>query len=102
MLYDEGSANGSVPGTVKVRFVYDGDPQVSATITIYAHGGTITARGSARLSSPTSASPSFAGTLSIDSGSGRYSHAHGGGRLYGVFYRRSYGLIVQTQGTLDY
>jgi hypothetical protein len=102
VLIDKGYAHGSVPGAVSVRFTYNGNPNVSAQITIYAHGGSIRASGRGLLSNPNSSSPSFKGSLSITGGSGRYAHAHGGGRLYGVFYRRSYGLIVQTVGTLRY
>jgi hypothetical protein len=101
-LYDEGLAHGTLPGKAKIRFVYDGNPQVSAQITIYAHAGTIVAHGSARLSNPNSSAPSFKGTLTISSGSGRYAHARGSGKLYGVFYRRSYAITVQTEGTLRY
>jgi hypothetical protein len=101
-LYDEGNAHGTLPGKVKIRFRYDGNPQVSAQITIYAHGGSILADGSARLSNPSSQAPSFKGTIAIGSGSGRYARAHGSGRLYGVFYRRSYAITVQTEGTLHY
>ena len=61
MLYDEGAAHGTLPGTVKIRFTYDGNPDVSAQITIYGHDGTIRASGSARLSSPTSSSPELQG-----------------------------------------
>jgi hypothetical protein len=102
LLIDEGSASGSMPGRVRVRFTYNGEPSVNAQITIFGHSGSINAHGSGRLSSPTSASPSFKGVLTISSGSGRYSHARGSGRLYGVFYRRSYGMIVQTEGSLRY
>jgi hypothetical protein len=102
LLIDEGAVHGTIPGKVKVRFVYNGNPAVTAQITIYSHAGTILARGSGHLSSPTSASPSFSGTLTIAGGSGRYLHARGGGRLYGVFYRRSYAMMVQTDGSLHY
>lgn len=101
-LYDEGTAHGTLPGTVKIRFLYDGNPQVSAQITILTHGGSIVAHGSGRLSNPNSSSPSFKGTITISSGSGRYAHARGSGRFYGVFYRRSYAITVQTEGTLRY
>jgi len=102
VLYDEGYAHGTLPGNVKIRFLYDGNPSVSAQITIYGHSGTIQAHGSGALSDPTSASPSFKGTLTITHGSGRYARARGGGALYGVFYRRSYAITVQTEGTLHY
>jgi hypothetical protein len=100
-LYDEGYAHGSLPGPVKVSFFYDGEPMVSAHITIDTRGGAIEAHGVARLSSPSSSAPSFKGTLTIASGSGRYAHAHGNGSFFGVFYRRSYALTVQTEGTLQ-
>jgi hypothetical protein len=102
VLYDEGAAHGTFPGTVKVRFLYNGSPTVSAQITISGHAGSIQAHGSGKMSNPTSANPSFKGALTITSGSGRYSHAHGTGAFYGVFYRRSYGMTVQTEGTLHY
>jgi hypothetical protein len=102
VLIDEGAARGTIPGSVRVHFVYNGNPTVSAQITIFGRAGHINAHASARLSSPTSPSPSFKGTLTIVGGSGRYAHAHGGGKLYGIFYRRSYGLLVQTEGTLQY
>ncbi len=102
-LIDEGKAHGTLPGTVKIRFVYNGDPTVSAQITIYPRGGgAINASGTGHLSSPNSATPSFKGALRITGGSGRYSHAHGNGSMYGIFYRRSYAITVQTQGTLQY
>jgi hypothetical protein len=101
-LIDEGPASGTIPGKARIVFVYDGDPTVSAQITIYGRQGIVSAHGTARLSSPTNSRPSFAGTLTITGGSGRYSHARGGGRLYGVFYRRSYAITVQTEGTLRY
>jgi hypothetical protein len=102
VLTDEGPATGTVPGRVRVRFIYNGDPSVSAQITIYGHAGTILAHGSGRLSNPTSSSPSFKGTLAISGGSGRYASARGGGEMFGVFYRRSYAITVQTRGVLHY
>ncbi|MGH2903682.1 MAG: hypothetical protein ACRDK7_08885 [Solirubrobacteraceae bacterium] len=99
-LIDEGPTTGSVPGRVKVHFIYNGDPNVRAKFTIYAHGGSISGRGKAKLSSPTSPKPSFHGSFAVIGGSGRYAHVTGAGQLYGVFTRRGYGLVVQTIGKL--
>jgi hypothetical protein len=101
-LIDEGHATGTIPGNVRILFTYNGDPNVSARITIYGRHGTIRVRASGRLSSPTNPNPSFSGTLTITGGSGRYTHARGSGKLYGVFHRRSYAMTVQTRGTLHY
>jgi hypothetical protein len=101
-VIDEGPATGTIPGKARIVFVYNGNPAVSAQITIVGHGGSIQAHGTGHLSNPSSASPSFKGALTITAGGGRYAHAHGSGQLFGVFYRRSYAITVQTQGTLDY
>lgn len=101
-LLDEGRVTGSFPGSVQVRFVYDGDPNVSAQITISGSGGSLSAKGTGRLSSPTSPDPSFRGHMRITGGTGRYAHVHGSGELFGVFNRRSYALTVQAVGRLPY
>ena len=101
-LIDEGPASGTIPGNVRVRFTYNGNPEVFAQFTIRGHHGSIMGHAHGRLSNPTSTSPSLRGSLSITGGSGRYAHAGGGGELFGVFNRRSYGLIVQTIATLRY
>jgi hypothetical protein len=102
VIIDEGHASGSFPGLVKVRFLYNGEPTVSARFTISGSGGSIYAHGTGRLSSPTSPAPSFHGSFTVTGGSGRYAHAHGGGALYGVYFRRSYALTVQAAGKLPY
>jgi len=101
-LIDEGHASGTVPGTVVVRFTYNGSPTVYADFTIYARAGTISGHANGRLSNPTSASPSSRGALTLSGGGGHYAHAHGSGELFGVFYRRSYAMTVQTRGALAY
>jgi hypothetical protein len=101
-LLDEGRATGTFPGWVRVQFTYTGDPTVTARFTIAGSGGRIEARGSGKLSSPTTPNPSFRGHMTITGGSGRYAHIHGGGELFGVFNRRSYGLTVQAIAKLPY
>jgi hypothetical protein len=102
VIIDEGSVSGSFPGSVRVRFLYDGEPEVSASFTIAGHGGSVSARATGTLSSPTSPTPSFKGHLTVTGGSGRYAHVHGGGELSGVYNRRSYALTVQAIGKLPY
>ena len=102
VIIDQGSVSGTFPGSVRVRFLYDGEPQVSAQFTIIGHGGSISARATGRLSSPTSVTPSFSGKMTITGGSGRYAHIHGDGDLYGVYNRRTYALTVQAIGKLPY
>jgi|HubBroStandDraft_2_1064218.scaffolds.fasta_scaffold03144_2 hypothetical protein len=102
VIIDEGPVSGTLPGSVRVRFLYDGEPQVSAQFTITGRSGSISAHATGRLSSPTSASPSFSGHMTITGGSGRYAHVHGSGELFGVYYRRSYALTVQAIGKLPY
>lgn len=101
-LTDEGQASGTFPGRVRVRFTYNGDPLVLAQFTIYGAGGSISGRAQGRLNDVSSPSPSFRGSLSITGGRGRYAHVRGGGELFGVYYRRGYGLLVQTIATLRY
>jgi hypothetical protein len=104
-ILDEGPALGTVPGKVRVYFVYNGEPAVSARFTIYGHGGSISGKADGRLSNPTSPDPSFRGAFAVTGGSGRYAHIHGTGELFGVFSRRGsdkYGLVVQTIGRLPY
>jgi hypothetical protein len=102
LLIDEGAATGTIPGRVRVFFNYDGSPKVSARFTIYGAHGTLTGSAAAQLSNPDTPRPSFRGSLSLTGGSGIYAHARGRGEMFGVFYRRGYGMIVQTIGRLRY
>jgi hypothetical protein len=101
VLSEVGRVSGTVPGTASVRL--DVGENVTATFTIHVRGGgSITGHGSAALHSSGRYS-SFGGSLSVTGGTGRYTHAHGAGKLYGVIERRTDNLTVQTrEGTLHY
>ncbi len=101
-IIDEGRATGTLPGSVRAYFTYTGEPTVTASFEIYGRGWSISGHGSGRLSSPNSTTPSFRGSLTLSGGNGRYAHAHGSGEMFGVYDRRSYGLTVQTIGSLHY
>ncbi len=99
-FYEEGSATGALPATVKVRFTVG--TSISGSFTLYPRGGgSISGSGSAHLHS-TGTYASFGGSMSVDRGSGRYAHARGRGGFYGVLNRRSSALTIQTTGRLSY
>ena len=101
-LIDEGPIGGTLPGRARVRFVYNGSPNVTATFTIRTSGGSLSGSARCRLSNPASPTPSFRGALRISGGSGRYARARGSGELFGVFHRHGYGLVVQAIGRMSY
>lgn len=98
-LYETGKASGTLPGSMRVHM------RIAATFSgsfvIYAQGGTIDGHGSATPHG-SGVYESFAGTLIVSGGSGRYSHAHGRAGLYGTFNRNTYALVVKTTGNLHY
>jgi hypothetical protein len=101
VVIEEGKAEGALPGTMRVHL--DTNIPFRASFTLRTRGGTLQGHGSA---TPCEAKctghyESFRGTLVIDGGSGRYAHARGHGGLYGVFDRETYGVEVQTTGTLS-
>jgi len=98
-LFEEGPASGPLAGLVKARLRVTAD--ISGSFTFYPGGGSISGRGVGRLhESGTYAS--FGGTVTVIGGTGRYSHAHGGGGLYGVYDRKTLGVTIQTTGSLSY
>ena len=98
-LLEEGNATGGLPGPVKVRFVVGAT--VSASFTIYAHGGSISGHGAGTLHS-SGVYASFGGTMTVSHGTGRYAHARGRGGFYGTINRNTYAVTVQTTGKLSY
>jgi hypothetical protein len=101
-LIETGKATGTIPG--KMRAVVNIGATISGTFTISVHGvGTITGHGTA---TPHGSGrfESFAGSIVVTGGTGRYAHARGHTGLYGTFDRESedYALVIQTTGTLSY
>jgi hypothetical protein len=98
-INEEGKATGTLPGSMRVRL--DVGTTFTGTFKIYASGGLIEGHGSATPHG-SGTYESFAGTLTVTHGTGRYAHAHGKGGLYGTFNRNNYALVVKTTGSLTY
>jgi hypothetical protein len=102
IFIEVGKVSGTLPGTVSVRL--DVGPEIiTASFTIKPRsGGSIVGSGRAKIGS-SGRYTSFSGTLSVSGGTGRYAHARGAGKLYGVLERKSDNVTVQTrEGTLEY
>ena len=98
-LFEEGTAHGTLPGSMRAYLSLGAT--FAGSFTIDTNGGTINGHGTA---TPHGGGlyESFAGTLIVTGGTGRYTHAHGHAKLYGAFNRRTYALTVQTTGSLSY
>jgi hypothetical protein len=97
LLFEEGAARGTLPGSMHAYCSLGAT--FSANFTIYTNDGTIKGHGTA-IPHGSGLYESFAGTLTITSGTGRYTHAHGHAQLYGTFNRRTYAVTMQTTGSL--
>jgi hypothetical protein len=99
LLSEEGSASGTLPG--KMRASVNVGASITGNFTIYTKGGTIKGRGTATPHGSGSVE-SFAGSVTVIGGTGRFAHARGKTGLYGTFNRSTYALTIQTTGTLSY
>jgi hypothetical protein len=96
---ETGSASGTLPGSMRVRMIFAST--FSGSFAIYTRQGRIDGHGRAQPHGG-GVYESFAGTIVVSGGSGRYRHAHGTARLYGTFNRENYALTIQTTGTLRF
>jgi hypothetical protein len=101
-LYESGSASGSLAGSISVHLDVISTNRVTAQVTVFPHGGSLSGNASARYTSSGS-TESFSGTLSIDHGTGSYSHASGSDMSFsGTIQRSNDALTVKVSGKLSY
>lgn len=100
-LVEEGSASGTIPGRAQVRLAL-ATTTAKATFTIHARGGSIRGSGTVYVHPGKRGNTyeSFSGSIVVHHGTGRYAHAVGTGKLYGVLNRNSDNAEVQVVGTL--
>jgi hypothetical protein len=100
-LNEQGSATGTIHGTIYIHLRVSSN-RVSAEVSIYPHGGSLTGYGSASYHVNGGFAP-FSGTLTISRGSGTYAHAHSGAlRFTGTIQRSNDAVTVQLSGRLSY
>jgi hypothetical protein len=99
-LDEQGSASGSVAGTIYVHLKIVSTSRVVAEVNLYPRGGSITGLASASYHRGSS-SADFAGTMSIARGTGSYAHARGSGLSFSGTIRRSdEAIAVRVRGTV--
>jgi hypothetical protein len=81
-LNEEGSASGTIPGTIYIHLTVASTNRVTAEVDIYPSGGSITGYASASYR-PSGGVATFSGTMTVERGSGRYDRAHGSGLSFG-------------------
>jgi hypothetical protein len=101
-LNEEGSASGTINGTIYIHLRISSNSSVTAEVNIYPSGGSLTGHGSASYHINGSYA-SFSGSLSIARGTGTYSRAHASGLQFtGKIRRRNDAVSVQLNGPLSY
>ncbi len=100
-LNEQGSASGTIKGTIYIHLDVVSPNRVTAEVSIYPSGGSLTGTGSAdyRVNGGTA---SFTGTMSIDRGTGSYAGAHGSGLSFsGTIQRLSGAVTVHLSGKMS-
>ena len=77
-LNEEGSASGTVPGTIYVHLTTVSSIRVTAEVNIYPHGGSLTGYGTGTYRREDTAID-FSGSMEIERGTGHYAGVHGSG-----------------------
>jgi hypothetical protein len=100
-LNERGPASGTVAGTIYVHLNIVSTTRVTAEISIYPSGGSITGNGTANYRRE-GATAHFSGSLSINRGTGSYRHAQGSGLSFsGVIQRSNDAVTVHVSGKVS-
>ncbi len=92
-LNEQGSATGTLSGTIHVRLTIVSSSHVKAEVSISRNGGSISGEAIASYHRSRE-SASFSGSLSVNGGTGSYSHAHGSGLSFGGTIQNSNDAIA--------
>ncbi len=97
-LNEQGLASGTVKGTIYVHLTIASSSRVTAELSIYPNGGSITAKGSASYHKESTLAR-FSGSIAIERGTGSYAHARGSGLSFsGAIQRSNDSVTVHVAG----
>ena len=101
VLNEQGTATGTIAGTIYIHLRVVSPNRVTAEVNIYPRGSSITGSASASFRAA-GALASFKGTINIIRGTGRYSHAHGSGLSFsGAIRRVNDAVTVHVSGRMS-
>jgi hypothetical protein len=101
-LNEQGTASGTIRGSIYIHLTVSSTNRVTAEVSIYPSNGSLTGYGTANYR-PNGGQATFAGTMSISRGSGRYAHAHASGLSFsGTIQRSNDATTVRVSGRLSY
>jgi len=99
-LNEQGSASGTIRGTIYIHLDVSSTNHVTAEVNIYPSGGSLTGYGTANYRAD-GGQATFSGTLSISRGSGSYAGAHASGLSFtGTIQRVNDATTVHLSGPL--
>lgn len=101
-LNEQGSASGTITGSIYIHLHLTSTSKVTADVSIYPPGGSLSGNGSAAYRVEGSVA-AFTGTLSITRGSGKYARARASAlRFTGTIQRRGDAVSVHVSGPLSF
>ncbi len=100
-LNEQGTASGTIRGTIYIHLDVTSTNHVTAEVNIYPSNGSLTGKGTANYRSE-GGRATFSGTLSISRGTGSYSGAHASGLSFsGTIQRSNDATTVRVSGPLS-
>jgi hypothetical protein len=97
----QGTASGTIRGTIYIHLNVTSPSRVSAEVSIYPSNGSLTGMSTASYHAQ-GGQATFSGTLSIARGSGTYAHAHASLKFSGTIQRSNDATTVRVSGPLSY
>jgi hypothetical protein len=99
-LNEAGTASGTISGTIYVHLKIVSTSHVTAEVSIYPKGGSVTGYGTASYHKEKT-SGDFSGTMTVNRGTGSYNNARGSGLSFsGTIQRSNDAVTVHVAGTV--